>query len=81
MKAADWNTLYRIGLGISILLFLFGMIMLLWGYSLVGVRGFLELGLSGLFVGGIFFLLAYLSYQKSEKTEKLGCETDSKHQK
>jgi len=71
MNAADWYTLYKIELGICISLFLFGFIVLLWGYTLVGVGGIAELGFSGLFVCGIFFLLAYLSYRRFEEEEKL----------
>ena len=72
MNAADWNTLYRIGLGISFLLFLFSMIVLLYGgVFLVGAGGFRELGLSGLFVCGIFFVIAGISHRKFEEEEKL----------
>ena len=69
MKAAEWKNLYKIGLSISVLLFLFGLIMVVYSYFLIGIRGFLELGLSSLFVGAIFFVIASISRGKFEKKE------------
>ena len=80
MKAADWRTLYKIGLGICFLVSFFGLIIMLWGYSLVGIEGVVELSISALFVGGVFFLLSYISYQKFEEAEKLEYKPDPKHQ-
>ncbi len=47
MKAADWRTLNKIGLGICILLVLFSVIIMLLGYFLVGMRGYMEFSVAG----------------------------------
>ena len=80
MKASDWHTLYKIGLGICILLFFFGMIVLIWGYSLVGLGGYAEVGLVSSFVSAIYFLLAQFFNKKFKEAKKLEYEPDPKHQ-
>jgi len=72
MKATDWKNLYKIGLGISVLLFLFSTILIIFqSFFIIGLRGYGELGLSSLFVSAIFFVIASISRGKFEKKEKL----------
>ena len=72
MKAADWNTLYRIGLGVSILLFLFSTILIIFqSFFIVGLGGYGELGLSGFIVCMIFFYYSYLVIKCSKKRRNL----------
>ncbi len=80
MKAADWRTLNKIGLGICVLLVLFSTIMLIWGFPIVGLRGYMELGVAGFVIGFFYLLFALFSYQKLEEAEKLEKESDLKHQ-
>ena len=80
MKAADWRTLNKIGLGICVLLVLFSFIMMLWGYFLVGSRGYMEFSVAGFVIGFFYLLFALFSYQKLEEAEKLEKESDLKHQ-
>ena len=71
MKAADWRTLNKIGLGICILLVLFSVIIMLSGYFLVGMRGYMEFSVAGFVIGFFYLLFALFSYQKLEEAEKL----------
>ena len=80
MKAADWRTLNKIGLGICVLLVLFSCIWMLWGYFLVGLRGFMEFSVAGFVIGFFYLLFVLISYQKLEEAEKLEKESDLKHQ-
>ena len=80
MKAADWRTLNKIGLGICVLLVLFSFIIMLWGYFLVWSRGYTEFSVAGFVIGFFYLLFALFSYQKLEEAEKLEKESDLKHQ-
>jgi len=80
MNASDWRTLNKIGLGICILLVLFSVIIMLWGYFLVGMRGYMEFSVAGFVIGFFYLLFALFSYQKLEEAEKLEKESDLKHQ-
>ena len=80
MKATDWRTLNKIGLGICILLVLFSTIVLMWGSFLVGVRGPMELSVAGFVIGFLYLLFVLFSYRKLEEAEKLEKESDLKHQ-
>ena len=80
MKAADWRTLNKIGLGICILLVLFSTIVLMWSSFLVGVRDPMELSVAGFAVSFLYLLFVLISYQKLEEAEKLEKESDLKHQ-
>jgi hypothetical protein len=71
MKVADWKNLYKIGLGISVFLFLFSTILIIFqSFFIIGLKGYGELGLSSLFVGAIFFVISNISLQRFEKEEK-----------
>ena len=80
MNASDWRTLNKIGLGICILLVLFSVMIMLWGYFLVGMRGYMEFSVAGFVIGFFYLLFALFSYQKLEEAEKLEKESDLKHQ-
>jgi len=80
MNAADWRRLNKIGLGICILLVLLSLIVMLWGYSLVGVRGYMEFSIAGFVIGFFYLLFALFSYLKLEEAEKLEKESELKHQ-
>ena len=80
MNASDWRTLNKIGLGICILLVLFSVIIMLWGYFVVGMRGYMEFSVAGFVIGFFYLLFALFSYQKLEEAEKLEKESDLKHQ-
>ena len=53
---------------------------MLWGYFLVGMRGYMEFSVAGFVIGFFYLLFALFSYKKLEEAEKLEKESDLKHQ-
>ena len=82
MNAADWHTLYKIGLGICIIIFFFGMTMFAWGFSLIGIgsNSIVYLSFASFAVSGVYLLFVIFSYEKFEKAKKHERELDLKHQ-